>query len=180
MLKDLGERLKLLRGRVSRQDFVERFSTSTSSLIRWENGERPPDLTFLLAVAEAYGVSADWLIYGKGDGPAQSLAPFSSGGLPGFSKNVVKNENISRENNGSIEANKMLQREIEGRDKDIARLFTEKRELAKEFRELCAEVDDKAKEIDILTRERHAALERLRVLEVELALLKEQMKQNTN
>lgn len=43
---------------------AEVFGLTHSALSQWENGKTTPDLPRLVAAAEAYDVSLDWLVFG--------------------------------------------------------------------------------------------------------------------
>ena len=64
-LFEIGKRIRKLRGKASRREFAESFLVAQSSLARWESGESPPDLGFIIRLLSAYNVSLDWLIFGK-------------------------------------------------------------------------------------------------------------------
>ena len=64
-LLEMGRRIRTLRGKASRREFAEGFLVAQSSLARWESGESPPDLGFVIRLLSAYNVSLEWLIFGK-------------------------------------------------------------------------------------------------------------------
>lgn len=63
----IGGRIKILRGKESRAEFSKKFDLSSATLERYENDKRVPDTEFITRLCNAYRVSADWLILGKGN-----------------------------------------------------------------------------------------------------------------
>lgn len=61
----LGNRIRNFRGKQSREAFAASFLVKPSSLARWEAGQNPPELGFLIRLTSAFGVSLEWLITGK-------------------------------------------------------------------------------------------------------------------
>lgn len=61
----LGNRIRKFRGKQSREAFAASFLVKPSSLARWEAGQNPPELGFLIRLTSAFGVSLEWLITGK-------------------------------------------------------------------------------------------------------------------
>lgn len=74
----IGERIKELRGNIPRHDFAATFSVSRSTMQRYEYDEGPPDIAFVSAVCEKFGVSADWLLFGKEVESKTDTSPKSS------------------------------------------------------------------------------------------------------
>lgn len=73
MSKEFGARLRMLRGAEPLPSFAELLEVSRSTLIRYESGERLPDLGVIYTVLEVHpNVSAQWLLYGDS----------GSGGIP--------------------------------------------------------------------------------------------------
>jgi len=68
----LGERLKEIRGKTSRDDFAQRLGVSRNTIANYENYDRSPDANFLNKVLEEYpDINPAWLLTGKG--PKNSL-----------------------------------------------------------------------------------------------------------
>lgn len=65
MTISIGFRIRNIRGKESRSVFAERFNIGTTTLQRYENDERSPDLDFLIKLQEFTGYSFDYLVYGK-------------------------------------------------------------------------------------------------------------------
>ena len=72
-LIEIGKRIRELRGKASRREFAEGFLVAQSSLARWESGESPPDLGFIIRLLSAYNVSLDWLVSGKNKSKNEKL-----------------------------------------------------------------------------------------------------------
>ncbi|WP_155633841.1 XRE family transcriptional regulator [Burkholderia territorii] len=79
----IGERLRYIRTEVFRTsvaDMASAFEVGTSTIQRYESGERTPDSLFLARVAERGSIDLSWLLYGVGnaDGDVRRVARASS------------------------------------------------------------------------------------------------------
>lgn len=63
----VGERLKQVRGEVSQDTFAQRLGVSRKTLIRYESGERLPDMDFMLALHSKLQIPPMWLMTGAAD-----------------------------------------------------------------------------------------------------------------
>lgn len=61
----IGQRILEIRGKDSRKVFADKLDVGTATLQRYENGEREPDLQFLLNLQSLTGLSLDYLVHGK-------------------------------------------------------------------------------------------------------------------
>lgn len=68
----LGDRLKQLRKlkNVMQKDIAAHLETTTLAYQRYEYGDREPNLTKLIALADYFDVSLDYLV-GRSDDPAR-------------------------------------------------------------------------------------------------------------
>jgi len=64
--KELGERIKELRGQTSIAAFCRQFNIHRNTLPRYETGKRLPDADLLAALCKEFNVRADWLLLGEG------------------------------------------------------------------------------------------------------------------
>jgi len=62
--KTVGERLREIRGDMSREEFVPYVGVSKSTLARYERGSRSPDAEFIGLLLENFGINPVWFIYG--------------------------------------------------------------------------------------------------------------------
>lgn len=62
MKTSLGERLRELRGNSSQDSVAKLFGVKQPSYSSWETGRKEPSLGTLVAIAEHFGVSTDWLL----------------------------------------------------------------------------------------------------------------------
>lgn len=62
----IGERLKLVRGSVSQDEFSKRLGVSKAAVGAYERGAQMPGSTFIIAVCERYNVEHRWLLTGAG------------------------------------------------------------------------------------------------------------------
>lgn len=63
----LGQRLRSLRGRQSRDAFAAELGIHKNTLARYESDERWPDADFLRRVCHYSGVASDWMLNGGGN-----------------------------------------------------------------------------------------------------------------
>ncbi|WP_121773847.1 helix-turn-helix domain-containing protein [Acinetobacter bereziniae] len=61
----IGSHIRNIRGKESRSSFSERLGIGTTTLQRYENDERSPDIEFLTKLQRITGYSLDYLVYGK-------------------------------------------------------------------------------------------------------------------
>jgi transcriptional regulator with XRE-family HTH domain len=63
--KDVGQRLRTLRGNLSRRKVAELCGISVSALTMYENGERMPRDEVKVKLAELYGKSVGAIFFAK-------------------------------------------------------------------------------------------------------------------
>jgi phosphoribosylformylglycinamidine cyclo-ligase len=63
-LRDLGDRIRLQRERkgLTQSDVARALDVSPQAVSKWERGENAPDIGLLSPLADALGVSVDWLL----------------------------------------------------------------------------------------------------------------------
>lgn len=76
----VGPRIRAARGARSQRTLSIALGISPMTLIRYERGEREPDASVLAAICRECGVTADWLLFGRGDGPAVAAPKAAVGG----------------------------------------------------------------------------------------------------
>jgi transcriptional regulator with XRE-family HTH domain len=59
---------------VTRQEWVRKYDLYPSKYSQWENGIIPPNLLFLVAICEDYGLTMDWFVRGVRAGVASSVS----------------------------------------------------------------------------------------------------------
>jgi transcriptional regulator with XRE-family HTH domain len=64
-LKAIGLRIRSLRGDVVQQEFASRLGISQAQLSKVESGKVCPTLQTLVALAELFGKSLDWIVIGE-------------------------------------------------------------------------------------------------------------------
>lgn len=77
-MKDIGDRLRFLRGESSQQEFGELVGIPQRKLSRIETGRAPIDLDSTQKICKATGISTDWLLTGHGPmrpGDKESTSP---------------------------------------------------------------------------------------------------------
>lgn len=65
-MSNIGERLKLVRGKRSGEEFATSLGVHLQTLYRYERGERTPDIDFIQLVSKKESISLEWLISGIG------------------------------------------------------------------------------------------------------------------
>ena len=65
-----GERLKMLRTEkhLSQNEVGQKLGIARRTISLWENGQSNPNLVCLGMLAEFYGVSTDFIVFGKNKG----------------------------------------------------------------------------------------------------------------
>lgn len=65
-MKDLGERIRKLRGKIPRGDFADFLGVSSAALFNYETGERSPGSDIIQRLCVELGVNPKWLLLGQG------------------------------------------------------------------------------------------------------------------
>lgn len=63
--KEIGEKLRELRGNMPREDAAKNYGVSVSAVQMYENGERVPRDETKKKIADYYGVKVGSLFYGE-------------------------------------------------------------------------------------------------------------------
>lgn len=66
-MRGFPERLKELRGEKTQQEIADEIGITNVSLLRYEKGERNPNIDILYKICKHYKVSADYLLGLEGD-----------------------------------------------------------------------------------------------------------------
>ncbi len=106
---DLADRFRALRNKVnlSQKDFAQTIGVSQSVIAEIERGSREPSRSVLVAIAEKYQISLDWLLLGMGTG-----------------------EPVQRKEDPEVEA---LKKEIAEMEDTIRTLEAENKEISREL-----------------------------------------------
>ncbi|MDF2571978.1 MAG: helix-turn-helix protein [Sporomusa sp.] len=64
-METLGEKIKLLRDKLTQEELASLLSVDRSTLASWEVNRREPDIATLCRIATFFQVSVDWLINHK-------------------------------------------------------------------------------------------------------------------
>lgn len=64
-MESLQSRIKTLRGEETQAQFAERLAVPVNTLGRYERGINTPNLDFLIKLHDIFGVSLDWIVFGK-------------------------------------------------------------------------------------------------------------------
>jgi len=85
----IGERLRVIRGRLTQSAFAERLEMERKTVGRYESGERAPDALALLRLMSEFGADPAWVLTGTGAAPQitederELLALYRSASLTG-------------------------------------------------------------------------------------------------
>jgi len=60
----IGDRIKRVRGTLSRKAFGDMLNVSLNTITRYETGERSPDSDFIELLCKSFNISPSWLIFG--------------------------------------------------------------------------------------------------------------------
>ena len=66
-MSTLGERIRFIRGKRSREEFSNKYGIHRNTLERWEKGLRVPPESFLLAISAGENVDFGWVKNGDGE-----------------------------------------------------------------------------------------------------------------
>lgn len=102
-MKELGNKIKQIRGKESRAEFAKKHNIHPNTLQRWENGERQPDLEFLKKLVIEYDLSPEWLFLGEGEiktPPPYSGSPRTVGAA--YYADLIDNFNELRKENSTL------------------------------------------------------------------------------
>lgn len=72
---DIGERLKVIRNKESRESFALKIGIHPQSLYRYEQGARSVDSSLVAAICDTCDISLEWLIFGRGPMRRDEAAP---------------------------------------------------------------------------------------------------------
>ena len=64
-MKTLGEKIKLLRNKLTQEELAGLLRVDRSTLASWEVNRREPDIATLCRIATFFQVSVDWLVNHK-------------------------------------------------------------------------------------------------------------------
>jgi len=64
-METLGEKIKLLRNKLTQEELAASLSVDRSTLASWEVNRREPDIATLCSIATFFQVSVDWLVNHK-------------------------------------------------------------------------------------------------------------------
>lgn len=79
-MSSLAERLKSVRGELSREEFAQAIGVHVNTVGRYERGESEPDISIASKICREFDVSPHWLMLGEGP---QGLS-LSHDGVPTF------------------------------------------------------------------------------------------------
>jgi len=63
---EIGERIKIIRGRTPRAEFAETLGIHPQTLYMYEKGKRVVDVELIQRICAKFNVPVEWLIFGEG------------------------------------------------------------------------------------------------------------------
>lgn len=63
---NIGDRIKLVRGRLSQEEFAASIESSKAAVGAYERGKQSPGSGVIISICQQYGVKPDWLLFGNG------------------------------------------------------------------------------------------------------------------
>ena len=64
--RTIGDRIKEIRGKLSRKEFSENISVHAVTVRRWEEGQTSPDSEAIVQICSAFNINSNWLLYEEG------------------------------------------------------------------------------------------------------------------
>ena len=77
---NIGQRLTIIRGKLSRRKFASLLGVNQSSVQRWELENQIPKGDVLKRLASDFNVDLNWLLTGEGEGPFKHQRDFAEKG----------------------------------------------------------------------------------------------------
>lgn len=68
-MSTFSERLRYVRGNLSRDDFADAIGVHKNTVGRYERGQSEPELSIIAKICAKFNVEPKWLIYGEGIAP---------------------------------------------------------------------------------------------------------------
>jgi transcriptional regulator with XRE-family HTH domain len=66
-LKNIGERIKYIRGSLTQPEFGKKLGVGRNNVYTWESNKSMPIAEILLQIYKEYGVNINWLLSGEGE-----------------------------------------------------------------------------------------------------------------
>lgn len=98
----IGQRIREIRGKKSREEFAREFGIHPQSLYRYESGNRAIDTDLMRAICEKYSISSEWIMTGEG---AREASPHESANREmEYKARIAELEALVREQKETINA----------------------------------------------------------------------------
>lgn len=98
---DIGERLKILRGKKTQSEFASEIGTTLRAYQHYEAGEREPDTNLLKEISAKHGKSIDWILKGA-ETPMEEHVVGEFVNIPQFSDRISAGGGLVPINNAEI------------------------------------------------------------------------------
>lgn len=142
-MSSVGERIRQLRGKVSRATFSNKYHIHRNTLERWEKGLRTPSEEFLAALAEGERVSFDWVKFGRGQMEIHPDLREENRRRVNVSPATVACDKIDKNRQHIDLYTKKINTtcDVAGRDSDLVQVFRENADLLRQNGDLRVEVE---------------------------------------
>ncbi|WP_150116087.1 helix-turn-helix domain-containing protein [Desulfovibrio fairfieldensis] len=147
----VGDRIRQLRGKASRESFSNKYHIHRNTLERWEKGLRTPSEAFLMALAEGEKVNIEWVKFGQGqmelhpDLREKNISPLLQRSSCDLDRGLAtvasceQNERIQQAN--FIKNNKISTGDVASCEVDLIQVLRENADLLRQNGDLRVEVE---------------------------------------
>jgi len=66
-MDNIGERLKIIRGKTNQSEFADMIGVSRNTLLRYERGDSVPDSKLAALICQKFNIPSDWFLFGAGE-----------------------------------------------------------------------------------------------------------------
>jgi len=150
----IGDRIKQVRGRLSREEFALKIGTDKSTVQRYENNNDIPKGDILLRIHQEFDTDITWLLTGKGQSPPEEKGknniPLKEPGVDydvdPFSRAVSALKEVFDSHDpaliNAVSANLYVFRLYTRKDKQLKQQLDKSHHQSDELAEMHKEIDD--------------------------------------
>lgn len=138
---DTSDRLKIIRGTMTQNEFADSIGVHKNSLGRYERGDSEPDLRVAITICTKFGISPEWLMFGTGP-----MCPSDAASNP---QQTIEQPSVPTKAAGPCPRCERMEVKLEKVELQRDELAQENRQLWKEngeLRERCATLEERQKQ----------------------------------